>query len=66
MVEKGSDVDGLIREWHRMFPWGGLLASLPWLINPILLNNLLKRYLMPSKMQNIGTGHIMSVSTIFK
>lgn len=62
MVEKGSDIDGLISQWHRVFPLGGLLATLPWLINPLITNRFLNRFLMPSKRQSIGSGHVMTVS----
>lgn len=62
MVERGCDVDGLISEWHHVFTLGGLVATLPWLIHPIITNPWLKRFLMPSKLHSTGSGHIMSVS----
>ncbi|KAL8833986.1 MAG: hypothetical protein Q9170_003988 [Blastenia crenularia] len=52
MVEQGSEVNGLISEWHRVFTLGGLVASLPWLINPLIHHPLLKKLLMPSKRHN--------------
>ena len=63
MVEKGHDVDRLIGEWHRVFTLGGLVATLPWLIRPIIMNRYLKIFLMPSKRHGTGSGHIMLVST---
>lgn len=66
MVEEGRDVDRLISEWHRVFTLGGLIATLPWLINPIIRNRYLKTFLMPSKGHNTGSGHIMSVSEVFR
>ncbi|KAI4129722.1 MAG: hypothetical protein LQ338_002106 [Usnochroma carphineum] len=61
MVQQGREVDGLISEWHRVFTLGGLVATLPWLINPLIHNAILKRYLMPSKRQAWASGHVMSV-----
>lgn len=61
MVEQGHEVDGLITEWHRVFTLGGLVASLPWLINPLIHQPFLKGLLMPSKRQDWGSGHIMLV-----
>lgn len=61
MVESGSDVDHLIGEWHRAFTLGGLVATLPWLMDPIITNRYLKPFLMPSKRHDIGSGHIMRV-----
>ncbi|KAL8800722.1 MAG: hypothetical protein Q9182_004965 [Xanthomendoza sp. 2 TL-2023] len=67
MVQQGQEVDGLITEWHRVFTLGGLVASLPWLINPLIHHPLLKRFLMPSKRQDWGSGHIMlSHEKLFK
>ncbi|KAL8671556.1 MAG: hypothetical protein Q9168_003941 [Polycauliona sp. 1 TL-2023] len=59
MVQQGHEVNGLITEWHQAFTLGGLVASLPWLINPLIHNPLFKKYLMPSKRQDWGSGHIM-------
>lgn len=64
MVEEGRDVENLIKSWHDMFRLGGLVATLPWLIHPVISNSLLKKYLMPQKGQKHGAGHIMSVSYI--
>ncbi|KAL8956243.1 MAG: hypothetical protein Q9193_006180 [Seirophora villosa] len=61
MVEQGRDVNGMISEWHRVFTLGGLVATLPWLINPLIHHPLLKRFLMPSKQHDWGSGHIMLV-----
>ena len=61
MVDKGRDVDRLISEWHRVFTLGGLIATLPWLVVPIINNRYLKPFLMPSKWHGHGTGHIMRV-----
>ena len=66
MVETGSDVNDLIKEWHRMFPMGRLLASLLWLIHLILSNSILRPLLMPSKAHGVGSGHIMLVSFILE
>lgn len=62
MVEKGRDIDRLISEWHHMFRLGGLMATLPWLIQPIITNRCLKPFFMPSKRHGSGSGHIMTVS----
>ena len=61
MVQSGCDVDGLISEWHHEFTLGGLVATLPWLVRPIITNPWLKRFLMPTKGNSTGSGHIMSV-----
>lgn len=61
MVERSREVNGLISEWHRTITLGGLVASLPWLIIPLIHHPLLKRFLMPSKRQDWGSGHIMLV-----
>ena len=45
-----------------MAPLAGLVATLPWLMNPILKNPLWKRYMMPKAGDNSGTGRIMSAS----
>ena len=62
MVENGRDVDHLIKEWHHIFTLGGLIATLPWLINPIITSRYLKPFLMPSKRHGTGSGHVMTVS----
>ncbi len=62
MVQSGCDVDGLISEWHHMFTLGGVVATLPWLIRPLITNQWLKKFLMPTKGDSRGSGHIMSVS----
>lgn len=62
MVEMGREVDRLISEWHYILTLGGLMATLPWLINPIVTNRFLKPFLMPSKRHGTGSGHIMKVS----
>ncbi|KAL8974487.1 MAG: hypothetical protein Q9197_001277 [Variospora fuerteventurae] len=67
MVEQGCEVNGLISEWHRAFTLGGLVATLPWLINPLIHHPFFKRFLMPSKRQDWGSGHIMrSHERLFK
>ena len=60
MVEQGSDVDGLIKEWHHVFPLGGLVSTLPWLIHPIITFPYLSKFFMPQKGHRHGSGHIMS------
>lgn len=62
MVEQGRDVQDLIKSWHDMFHLGGLVATLPWLIHPIISSPVLKNYLMPQKGQSRGSGYVMSVS----
>lgn len=64
MVDKGRDVDRLISEWHRVFTLGGLIATLPWLVVPIINNRYLKPFLMPYKWHGHGTGHIIRVGGI--
>ena len=61
-VKEGKDVGGLIQSFHDMAPMAGLVAALPWLMNPILKNPLFKRYLMPRAGDNTGTGKIMKVN----
>ena len=63
MVEQGRDVQNLIKSWHDMFHLGGLVATLPWLIHPIICSPVLKNYLMPQKGQSRGSGYVMSVSS---
>ncbi|KAL8901482.1 MAG: hypothetical protein Q9207_005180 [Kuettlingeria erythrocarpa] len=59
LVEKGADVEGLIKSWHDMFFLGGLVATLPWIIHPLITTWPLKKYLMPQKGQSYGSGAIM-------
>ena len=35
-TEEGRDVEGLINSWHHMFTLGGLVATLPWLVHPLI------------------------------
>ena len=60
-VKQGKDVEGLIQSFHDMAPMAGLVAALPWLMNPILKNPLFKHYMMPKAGDNTGTGKIMKV-----
>ena len=62
MVEAGHDVENLIKSWHEMFRLGGLVATLPWLIHPLINAYPFNKYLMPQKGHRSGSGHIMSVS----
>ena len=62
MVEQERDVDGLISQWHSVFTLGGLVATLPWLIHPIISSPLFKKRFMPNKYHTTGSGHIMTVS----
>lgn len=62
MVEAGHDVENLIKSWHDMFRLGGLVATLPWLIHPLINAYPFNKYLMPRKGHRSGSGHIMSVS----
>lgn len=64
MVEEGRDVDDFIKSWHDMFRLGGLMVTFSWLIHSIISNSLLKKYLMPQKGHERGTGHIIFVSRI--
>lgn len=66
MVEEGRDVDRLISEWHHVFTLGGLVATLPWLVNPIIRNRYFKTFFMPSKGHSTGSGHVMSVGEGFR
>jgi len=65
MIEQGRDVDNLIESWHDMFTMGGLVATLPWLVHPVITSWLFKDYLMPRKGHKGGSGHIMSVCYFF-
>ena len=60
-VRNGCDVGGLIQAFHDMAPMGGLVAALPWLMNPILKNPVLGKFLMPKAGDRSGTGKIMMV-----
>ena len=60
-VKEGKDVGGLIQSFHDMAPMAGLVAALPWLMNPILKNPLFKRFMMPKAGDSSGTGKIMKV-----
>ena len=60
-MENGRDIDGLICQWHRVFTLGGLVATLPWLVHPIISSPWLKNFFMPSKLHHTGSGHVMSV-----
>ncbi len=62
MVEAGDDVENLIKPWHDMFRLAGLVATLPWLIHPLISTYPFKEYFMPRKGHRSGSGHIMSVS----
>ena len=62
-VREGRDVGGLIQAFHDMAPLAGLVAAIPWVVNPILKNPLLKPWLMPKAGDNTGTGKIMKVHT---
>ena len=62
MTIEGRDVNGLVAQWHKIFTLGGLVATLPWLIHPIISIKWLG--LMPSKSHKFGAGHIMNVSVL--
>ena len=63
MILQGRDVDDLITKWHDIFTLGGLVATLPWLIHPIISAPWLRNFLMPRKGHSFGSGYIMSVSS---
>ena len=60
-VRNGCDIGGLIQAFHNMAPLAGLVAALPWLMNPILKNPVLGKFLMPKAGDRSGTGKIMMV-----
>ena len=60
-VQAECDVDGLIEALHSMFVMTGLVAALPWLVEPFIKNPLLKRYLLPRPGNKSGSGKIMKV-----
>lgn len=60
-VRNGCDVGGLIQAFHDMAPMAGLVAALPWLMNPILKNPILGKLLIPKAGDRSGTGKIMMV-----
>ena len=62
-VREGKDVGGLIQSFHDMAPMAGLVAALPWLMNPILKNPIFKHFMMPRAGDRTGTGKIMKVSS---
>jgi hypothetical protein len=61
-IREGRDVENLIKAFHDMAIFAGLVAMLPWLMNPLLKNPITKRYLMPKPGHNSGSGKIMLVS----
>ena len=61
-VESGCDVDGVIASLHGQTRFAGLMASLPWLVNPIVKHRVLKNVLLPHKGDKTGTGKLMAVS----
>ena len=60
-VRNGCDVGGLIQAFHNMAPLAGLVAALPWILNPILKNAVLGKFIMPKAGDKSGTGKIMLV-----
>ncbi|KAL9025938.1 MAG: hypothetical protein Q9196_005318 [Gyalolechia fulgens] len=58
-VQAETDVDGLIEALHSMFVMTGLVAALPWLVEPIIKHPLLKKYLLPQPGDKSGSGKIM-------
>ena len=61
-MENGCDVDGVIASLHGQALFAGLIASLPWLVNPFVKHRLLKTFLLPHKGDKTGTGKLMAVS----
>lgn len=61
-VRNGCDVDGVIASLHGQALFAGLIACLPWLVNPFVKHRLLKDYLLPRKGDRTGTGKLMTVS----
>lgn len=59
-VKQGKDVGGLIAAFHEMAPLAGVLAAVPWLLNPIFKNPIFKGFLMPRPGDSSGTGRIMA------
>lgn len=47
-LKESSDVEGLIKAWQSLFNIGGMMASMPWLIRPILFNLFSKRLVLPN------------------
>ena len=60
-VQAETDVDGLIEALHSMFVMTGLVAALPWLVEPIIKHPLLKKYLLPRPGNKSGSGKIIKV-----
>ena len=58
-VEKEKDVEDLIKSWHDMFLLGGLVATMPWLVHPLITSWPLKKFLMPRKGLSHGSGSVM-------
>lgn len=58
-IEQERDVEDLIKSWHDMFLLGGLVATLPWLVHPLLTSWPLNKYLMPRKGLPYGSGYVM-------
>ena len=61
-VKNGCDLDGVIASLHGQAVSAGLIASLPWLVSPIIKHPLFERYLLPHKGDKTGTGKLMTVS----
>ena len=60
-VKHGQDVDGFIAGIYSMSWFAGLIATLPWLMNPLIHNNLTKRFFLPRSGDKSGTGQVMKV-----
>ncbi|MCJ1407333.1 hypothetical protein MMC19_001404 [Ptychographa xylographoides] len=58
-VKHGQDVDGFIAGIYSMSWFAGLIATLPWLMNPLIHNNLTKRFFLPRSGDKSGTGQVM-------
>ena len=58
-IREARDVQGLIKAFHNMAVMAGVVAVLPWLVNPVLQHPLFKKYLMPRAGDRTGTGQIM-------
>lgn len=62
-VREGKDIGKLLQAFHELAPLAGLIAALPWLMNPLLKNDFFgRRFLMPKAGDSRGGGRIMEVS----
>ncbi|MCJ1391461.1 hypothetical protein MMC18_004325 [Xylographa bjoerkii] len=58
-IKHGQDVNGFISSIYGMSYFAGLIATLPWLMRPLLQHPYLKRFLLPHEGDGSGTARVM-------